>query len=84
MNFKVEEIVMVIVAFLIGWFLRTMTTSKNNNSVKTIGDKRATRQPDDQRCALWIFGGKFQDEQTCMSKGDAHDYECRGPENTPC
>ena len=40
MNFKVEEILMVIVAFLIGWFLRTMTTSENNNSViKSYGAK---------------------------------------------
>ena len=45
MNFKVEEILMVIVAFLIGWFLRTMikgvnNNNVNNNNVKKIGGKR--------------------------------------------
>ncbi len=33
MNLKIEEILMVIVAFLIGWFLRTMIKGVNNNNV---------------------------------------------------
>ena len=44
MNLKVEEILMVFVAFLIGWFLRTMTTSENNNSViKSYGAKHESK-----------------------------------------
>jgi hypothetical protein len=44
MNFKVEEIFMVIVAFLIGWFLRTIFSVNNNNDkIKTIGSKHTKR-----------------------------------------
>ena len=39
MNLKSVEILFVFVAFLIGWFLRTMITSvKNNNVQKVIGE----------------------------------------------
>jgi len=42
MNLKVEEILMVIVAFLIGWFLRTMMSGSSIGSgsrVKAVGGK---------------------------------------------
>jgi hypothetical protein len=40
MNLKVEEILMVIVAFLIGWFVSNMISgSKNNSIVKVFSGK---------------------------------------------
>ena len=44
MNLKVEMILMVIVAFLIGWFLRTMMSGSSIGSgsrVKAVGGKHA-------------------------------------------
>ena len=42
MNLKIEEILMVIVAFLIGWFVRTMISgsSSDMDPVKAVGGKR--------------------------------------------
>jgi len=45
MNLKVEMILMVIVAFLIGWFLRTMMSGSSIGSgsrVKAVGGKHAS------------------------------------------
>tara|TARA_Y100000389_G_scaffold168873_1_gene174786 strand:- start:6351 stop:6527 length:177 start_codon:yes stop_codon:yes gene_type:complete len=46
MNLKVEMILMVIVAFLIGWFLRTMMSGSSIGSgsrEKAVGGKHGTR-----------------------------------------
>tara|TARA_Y100000389_G_scaffold160017_1_gene162026 strand:+ start:381 stop:785 length:405 start_codon:yes stop_codon:yes gene_type:complete len=45
MNLKIEEILMVIVAFLIGWFVRTMISGSSSGSgsrVKAVGGKHYT------------------------------------------
>jgi len=44
MNLKIEEILMVIVAFLIGWFVRTIISgsSSDMDPVKDVGGKHAT------------------------------------------
>jgi hypothetical protein len=84
MNLKVEEILMVIVAFLIGWFLRTMTTSENNNSVKTIGDKHTNgTQPCDRGrnyngynyCAVDCPGAG--EGGRCVCQGRIGHFQCK-------
>ena len=45
MNLKIEEVLMVIVAFLIGWFVRTMISGSSSGSgsrVKAVGGKHYT------------------------------------------
>ena len=53
MNLKIEEILMVIVAFLIGWFVRTMISgsSSDMDSVKAVGGKHGGHS------SLWYESG---------------------------
>jgi hypothetical protein len=68
MNITLEEILMVIISFLIGWFLRTMIGSTNNNkntNVKLTTGKHARNvdgRPHDWTCENYHSG-------TCSSEG---------------
>ena len=68
MNITLEEILIVIIAFLIGWFLRTMIGSTNNNkntNVKLTTGKHARNV--DGKPHDWICDN--YDSGTCSSEG---------------
>ena len=57
MNLKIEEILMVVIAFIIGWFvMKTVMGYINNSVVKVVGGKHIRDQGycsrDAYRCGL--------------------------------
>ena len=86
MNLKVEEILMVVIAFLIGWFLSNMISGSSSGSgsrVKAVGGKHK----ENHGCTLRQPHG-FRPYYDCSDLGNDHKYssgtrcgfECNGPE----
>tara|TARA_Y100000389_G_scaffold101105_1_gene97856 strand:+ start:3766 stop:4152 length:387 start_codon:yes stop_codon:yes gene_type:complete len=69
MNLKVEEILMVVIAFLIGWFLRTMisgSSSGSGSSVKAVGGKHESTPNATPNATT----------KTCRTDSDCDSYNC--------
>ena len=76
MNLKVEEILMVVIAFLIGWFLSNMISGSSSGSgsrVKAVGGKHR----ENHGCALkttYDGDGMPEYNYTCSDPGNNEHY----------
>jgi hypothetical protein len=66
MKFEAEEILMVIIAFIIGWFLSTMISSNKNTNVKSTSGKH--RRGDEGTCCGSTY--TCQGNTTCDENQD--------------
>jgi len=70
MNLKVEEILMVVIAFLIGYFLSNMISGSSSGSgsrVKAVGGKHTTAE---RRCKQ--MGRAWSVSAGCQKGGASH------------
>lgn len=75
MKFEAEEILMVIIAFIIGWFLSTMISSNKNTNVKSTSGKHS---PHNRPCCGTDSAYRCQDQNRYCNTNAEDIGDCGG------
>ena len=76
MNMNAEEILMVVIAFLIGWFLSNMISGSKNNSIVKVFSGKHTRGRlcrNDEGCP---YNDRCNNGQCTIDTGKGYKEEC--------